>query len=707
MTLRRAVLLLTGISIAGFAAYAQTTLPNGLTQLGNVIMMQPIPDGSTDEGVKPDRERRPSPVHSLSGPDHDIFTRAFDAADRGDWIAARGLADQGRNDFAKRLIAWRYVMDKNSGASFAEIDAFLRANPAWPMRDTILARAEVAMDPTAAPQAVVGWFGDRTPVTGIGMIRLGDALIAVGRTAQGADWIRKGWISGTFRPDQELAIVQKDGGLLTPDVDRARLANLISRDDATGATRELSRVTDDVQALGRARLAFRSGRAAGENAAGNLPASVANDPGLIYDRARAARRANDNLTAAAFFARPAIKPFIAAYPDKWWGDANLTMRALIASNSCTAAHGVAADTGLTTGSAMAESEFLAGWVALRCLKNPALALAHFQRLEAGVSRPISKSRARYWQGRALEAKGDNARAIAAYRAAAQAPDSFYGQMALARIDPNPVVHINETAADTAGVADDFERDDLTKAIRVLADLGQENILRLFALRAYELHPEPKRAKYLMQTLTDLGFREIAVRVAKSASYAGTTFLTYLYPVIAIPSYVGPGTAPEPAIVLGLIRQETEFDPSAVSKAGARGIMQMMPESARLAASQAGLPYRFNDLTEDPNYTMQLGMTEFAGDLRSWNGSYVLAIAAYNAGPGNARKWVAAMGDPRTPGVDVIDWVELIPFNETRNYVQRVLENAQVYRGRLSGRDAPLRTVNDLYAPVAPPVTVLR
>lgn len=697
MTFRRAVLLLLGIAAIGYAA-AQTVLPSTTT---------PLPDLSTAEGLKPDHERRPSPAHALSAADHDLLGRAFDAADRGDWLGAKGLAENTRGDIGKRLIQWRYVLDKNSGASFAEIDAFLRANPDWPMRDTIVARAELAMDPTAAPAAIVGWFGERTPLTGIGMIRLGDALIAVGRTAQGTDWVRRGWVSGMFRPDQELAIVQKDGGLLTPDVDRARLSNLITNDEIPAAQREMSRVADDVQALARARIAFRSGRGAGETAAGNLPASVANDADLIYDRARAARKANDNAAAAAFFARPGIKPFIAAHASKWWGDANLAIRALIQSNSCTAAHAIAAETGLTSGTEFSESEFLAGWVALRCMKNPAMALPHFQRLEAGVGRPISKSRARYWQGRAWEAKGDTARAVAAYRAAAQYPDTFYGQMALARIDASPVVHLNETAADANSAADATEADDMTKAIRVLGDLGQENILRLFALRAYELHPEAARAKYLMQMLTNMGFREIAVRVAKSASYAGATFQDYLYPVIPVPSYVGPGTAPETAFVLGLIRQETEFDPDAVSGAGARGIMQMMLASAQLAASQAGLPYRPNDLTADPSYNMQLGMTEFAGDLRSWNGSYVLAIAAYNAGPGNARKWIAAMGDPRTPGVDIIDWVELIPFNETRNYVQRVLENTQVYRGRLAGRDAPLRTVNDLYAPRVPDVKVLK
>jgi soluble lytic murein transglycosylase len=708
MTYRRAALFLIGTSAAALVAYAaaQTTLPNGLTQLGNVIMMQPIPDGSTDNGLTIDRERRPSPVHTLSAADHDLYTRAFDAADRGDWTAARSLAGQGHDATATRLITWRYVLDKNSGAVFADIDGFIKNNPNWPLRDTLLARAEVAMDPSMAPGAVLAWFGARTPVTGLGMVRLGDAMIALGKTTAGRDLVRRGWISGSFRPDQELAIVQKDGGLFSPEVDRARLANLISRDDAVGAGREISRVDDDVQRLGRARLAFRTSRAAGERLADALPASLASDPELLFDRARAARRANDNTTAAALLQRGSLKAFAAAHAARWWGEVNLVARALVASGDFRGAYGIVSDTGLTTGTEFSESEFMAGWIALRFLHSPNQGLVHFRKLEAGVSRPISLARARYWKGRCFEANGNLADAYGQYKLAAQAPESFYGQMGLARIDPTPTVHINDTQIDASGVAGDFEADDVVRAIRVLADLGQENILRIFAVREQELHPDARRVKYLAQTLTQLGFREIAVRVAKTASYAGTPFLTYLHPVIPLPTYPGAGTAPEPAFVLALIRQETEFDPDAVSKAGARGLMQLMPGSARTDANRAGLQYRPNDLTGDPNYNIQLGMVEFAGDVSDWNGSLVLAIASYNAGPGNVRKWVAANGDPRSPAVDPVDWIEEIPFNETRNYVQRVLENAQIYRSRLAGRDVPSRILIDLYAPLAPQVKVV-
>ncbi len=687
-------------------AYAQSGLPGGITQSGGVISMQPIPDGSTDSGYQPSNERRYSPVRVLSAADHDLFGRAFDAGDRGDWIGARSLAAQGHDPIAQRLIQWRYVLDKNSGASFVEIDGFLRANPDWPLHDTLLARAEQAMDPTMSPQAAIAWFGGRQPVTGVGMVRLGDAMIAAGRASDGRAMVQRGWISGNFRPDQELAIVQKDGGLLTPDIDRARMNNLISRDDATAARREMARVDDDGQKLGEARLAFRSSRAQGEALAVRLPASVADDPELLFDRARAARRANDYASAAQMLQRGSLRAFIAAHPDKWWAEVNLTARGLLQAGDARSAYALVADTGLSSGTEFSESEFLAGWIALRFLKTPNRALPHFKKLEAGVSRPISLARARYWEGRCYEAMGDPGAAAAAYQLAAQAPDTFYGQIALARIDATPTLHVNDTAVDGAPVKAEFEADDLTRAIRVLGDLGQENLLRVFALRAQELHPDARRVKVLAQTLTDLGFREIAVRVAKTASYGGLTMLPYTHPVIPIPAYAGPGTAPDPAMVLGLIRQETEFDPDAVSKAGARGLMQLMPASAQTDSARAGLMYRPNDLTADPNYNVQLGMVEFSGYVSNYGGSLVLSIASYNAGQGNVKKWLVQNGDPRSAGTDPIDWIESIPFNETRNYVMRVLENTQIYRNRLAGRDQPLRILNDLYAPNPPGVRPL-
>jgi soluble lytic murein transglycosylase len=208
----------------------------------------------------------------------------------------------------------------------------------------------------------------------------------------------------------------------------------------------------------------------------------------------------------------------------------------------------------------------------------------------------------------------------------------------------------------------------------------------------------------MTLLVEWGYPEIAVRLAKTISYAGAPMPQFTHPVIGLPAYAGPGTAPEQPLVLGLIRQETEFDAWAVSSAGAKGLMQMMPASAKIAAKANNQPYRPEALLSDTSYNMQLGMTEWRGHLDRYGGSWVLAIASYNAGPNNVKKWLASNGDPRT--IDPIDWIEQIPFSETRNYVQRVLENTEVYRARLAGKDVPLRILADLYAPDAPRMTVL-
>ncbi|HWA90774.1 MAG TPA: lytic transglycosylase domain-containing protein [Rhizomicrobium sp.] len=703
MSRSRAFLALAAL-LAGAAAVAAQNLPAGLTQQGSVIMMQPIQDyDGADNGLQVSGERHAGRLHFFSAADHDLYSRAFDAADRGDWLAARALAGQGRDGAAKRLIDWRYLLDKNSGASFDEINAFLKANPDWPGRDTLYARAEAALDLNMTPSQVVAWFGTRAPASGIGKVRLGEALIATGKTAQGRDLIRDAWIKNSFEPDQELSIVLKDGGLFTPETDRQRLNNLLWRDDTGSAKRQIARVTNEAQQIANARLMLRSNPSAGEAQASLL---AADDPDLLFDRARAARRAQNYNQAEALLLRSMSLSNDRSHPAKLWLEANILAREALKSQDYRTAYRLVDATNFQPGDEFSEAEFMAGWIALRFLKEPKSAMPHFRKLEAGVSRPISLARAHYWEGRAYEAMGDNANAWEQYHLAAKTPTTFYGQVALARIDATPTLHIVDTPLDTQSGKAAFEQEDMLHAMRVLADLGQVSLLRTFALRYEDENPDAQHTALLCQALTDMGFREVALRVAKQASYAGILYLPFTHPTIPVPVYRGPGTGPENAVVLGLIRQETEFDPAAVSGPGARGIMQIMPATAKHSAALAGIPYRPNDLVSDPSYNMQLGMAEFGDNMNDWSGSLVIAAAAYNAGPTNARKWLNNNGDPRSPASDPIDWIELIPFNETRNYVMRVLENTQIYRNRLAGRDQPLRIMSDLYMPNPPPAKVL-
>jgi soluble lytic murein transglycosylase len=686
-------------SLAG----AQTPLPAGLIRQGNTIMMAPVTD--SDNGPAISSERRVGLVRYLSAPDHDVYDRAFSAADRGDWVAAKGLAASGHDTTANKIIQWRYLLDKNSGASFGEISAFILSNPDWPARDTLFARAEKAISSNTDSHAVVAFFGSRDPVTGLGDVRLGDALIATGNVARGKALIQKGWIEGSFEPTDEFDIISRHGDILTPDIDAQRLNNLLWRNEITEAKRELSRVSSATQQIAQIRLQLKQNPSTGLHAAESLDAT--SDPGLVYDLVRAYRRQNDISEIASLVARAPDRQVAAMGPNAWWSELNIATRDALQTRDYASAYRIAANTGLTAADSTnyTEAQFLAGWIALRFLNQPDTALNHFHLLAKAAARPISRGRAYYWIGRAHEAAGNLADAAAAYHTASQVPETFYGQLALAKIDSTPHIHLTETAAAAATSA--YESDNLSAAIRVLADLGQESLLRVFAMQDATVYSEPGHMKALCADLTKMGFREIAVRVAKQASYDGVYFINYLYPTTSVPAYLGNGTAPDPAFVHGIIRQETEFDPTATSAPGARGLMQLMPESARIAAGQAGLTYRPNDLMTDTTYNMQLGMTELGARISDYGGSLPLAAAAYNAGPGNVSKWMNTYGDPRSPTTDPIDWIEEIPFTETRNYVQRALDNMEVYRQKLSPGDQTLQIVRDVYFPRTADIRVLR
>ncbi len=646
-------------------------------------------------------ELRISGYRYLPAAEHDLYVKAFAMAQKGDRKGAIALAHQGKEPIAERILQWSYVLDRNAGASFSEIDAFLKGNPDWPLRDTLYVRAENAIGPDMPASAVVAWFGNRTPASSLGRLKLGEALVATGNLARGRTEIQRAWTEGTFESKDEPGILKRDAQFLSPEVNEERLDNLLWRDDINGAKRQIDLVDAETKKLAQARIALKSGGTAATHALDNISGAQSSDPSLTFDRARAARRAGNNKQAQSLLQQIPVRNLPQRFASRWWGEVNLNARQALQDGDPRSAYGLVNDTGLTSGTEFADAEFFAGWLALRYVGDARAALAHFRKLDAGVSRPISKARARYWMARAYEALGDLGNSQAQYALAAEVSETFYGQLAQARIESAPVLHLSDTDIDVAPAKADFDRLELVRAMRLLADLGEEGTLRTFANRVAELYPQPRQQKLLLQLMVDLGYREVAVRLAKAASYNDLPMLEFTHPVIALPEYRGRGSAPEPALVMGLIRQETEFDPNAVSSAGARGVMQLMPSTARAAARTAGLAYRPNDLLTKPNYAIQLGTVELGGLLQDLSGSLVLAIAAYNAGPTNARKWVSLNGDPRSGKVDPIDWIEAVPFSETRNYIQRVLENMQVYRNRIAGKDQPLRILADLYYPSTP------
>ena len=678
-----------------------------LAQSAGVVMMQPIPDVTA--GAPAIAGARPSTIRVLSPADHDLFQRALAAAAKGDWAGALALGDQGKDTTARQLLQWRYALDKNSGAKFADIDAVMKFAAGWPLKGTLQARAEAALIPDAVtppaltPTQTVAWLEGRTPNSSLGRVRLGEALVATGQTAKGGPMIARGWAEGSFDDATEAAILSHDAAYLTPDSDKSRLENLLWRRENSAAQHELARVDAQTAAVARARILLDGGT---KSAKAALEAVVtSSDPGLLFAWARALRLEHKDDDAHRMLLRIAPATLAREHTARWWAEVNVEARDALHSGDPKGALALVEHAALPVGDAFVEQQFLGGFIDLRLLKDPTGALIYFKRLGANVSRPISKSRAEYWLGRTYEAMADAPAAISHYRLAAAYPETFYGQLALARTQAAPLLHVNDTDV-TAAAKSEIESDPLMPQIRVLADLGDASDLRQFAEADAQVYSSPRHMKAFMQSLTEWGYPEFALRLAKEASYAGATMLDYTHPLIALPPYKAATTPPDPALVLGLIRQETEFDPYAVSVAGARGLMQVMPDSAKKSARIGGLPYRPGDLLSDRDYNIQLGMIEASGHLATWNGSVVLAAAGYNAGDTNAWRWVAAFGDPRGGAVDPLDFIEQIPFSETRNYVQRVLENMEVYRDRLAGKDVPLQILADLYAPATPVAVVL-
>jgi soluble lytic murein transglycosylase len=675
-----------------------------------VRMMAPIPDSQPVIVSPTVATAIPAPrPASSSAASRSLLDQTVTAAKNGEWSRAQRLASETGNRSAMLLVEWLYLSDRGTDASFGQVSAFLNAHPNWPRRDALLTRAEEAMPTDIDPRLVIEWYGDRDPLTATGMVRLGEAHLVAGNRDRGMDLIRKAWTEEGFSASDEDALLRTHGDILRDADHRARLDQRLAVDDIAAARRQISRVDGSARRVAEARLRLKSGPDAVASIMGSLPAELHANRGLLHDASRAYRRRDRNEEAYQVLLKTPADSVIANSPEGWWSERHTLTRDALRDRRHQLAYDIVSRHGLRSGAGFADAEFLSGWIALRFLNKPDAALKHFQNLANGVTLPISVARAYYWSGRSEEALQHPSEAITYYRRAAEHPETFYGQLAQARIEDAPVLRLNwdsqtPTRADEAA----FNTDERIGVIRILSQAKDRTLARLFAVRiANDTPPDAKKLQLLAQLITSQGDPAMGVRVAKLASYNGVMLLSHLAPVVTLPRFPGNQAGPDPALVLGVTRQESEFDPAVVSSAGARGLMQLMPATARRAATMNRMGFRLNDLTTNPRYNMQLGMVTLDDYLAYWGDSYVLAIASYNAGPTNVRKWVEANGDPRDSSVDPIDWIELIPFSETRNYVQRVLENIEVYRNRLSGSDQRLAILSDLYRPKLPNRVVLK
>ncbi|MCI4644842.1 MAG: lytic transglycosylase domain-containing protein [Hyphomonadaceae bacterium] len=640
--------------------------------------------------IKPDRHYASEVV---STQDAEILHLALDAASDGDWLYVRRLQGQARADIVRDMILWRRAASGAPDLTFQELANALDQLADWPRTTQMRARAEEIIRTSGLPlNQQVEWLEASGPLTGDGKVALALALHSLGERGRASEVAREAWSGNTLSQDSISLLLSRFNSVFTQEDHRARTDFLLWTRQRSEASRMMSYLTSDWRALVDARIKLQAGRRGVDAAIEAVPAALQNHPGLLYDRAYWRRRRGMRSEAVPLLVDIDGNDVPAAGRGRLWDERNIALRNELKEADFPSAYALSAPHGMSSGADFAEAEWVSGWIALRHLGNAQTAQGHFETLGDNVSTPISSSRAAYWSGRALEAMGDGEAARTAYEEAAQYNYTFYGQLAAERTGARQIVFAASSAPNQADRAA-FEARPLVKALRLLAEAGQAGTFRTFA---YHLDDQlESEADFLL--LKELGedylYADIGVRGAKSGLARGVIAADAAYPVVDFPLLREPRV--ERPLMLALSRQESEMNPGAISHANARGLMQFIPSTAQAEARMLGLPYRTSWLTDDPGYNMTIGGAHLDTLLGRFNGSYVMTAAAYNAGASRPTQWIEDYGDPRRGEVDPVDWVEFIPFSETRNYVQRVLENTQVYRHRVSGEAVDIRLSEDL------------
>ncbi len=599
---------------------------------------------------------------------------ALDAGDAGETATARAREASLRDPVARDLAAWRRLT--RGEGDWPEAARFLAARPDWPRLALIRAAAERGIAPQADRAAVLDFFAGAAPQTGAGALTLAQTM---GDAAEARAMLETAWLTLEMT-DAELAAFQRAHPAPTRRLAEARLDEMLWRGAAGQARAMLPHVGPGWRALAEARMALRARETGVDALIARVPAALSSDPGLAYERFLWRLRAGRDADADELLHQRTGSQAALGRPEIWAARRVGRVRAALGDGRIAEAYRLASLHHLQGGARFAELEWLSGWIALRHLGDPARAAAHFDAHRRAVSTPISLGRAGYWLGRAHEAMGDETLARRWHAAGAEHPTSFYGQLAAERIGRD----IRADLAENAPLADPdalLRRDDRARAALLLQQAGHTQRARLFLLHAAETARDRETFSALGALALRMGRPELAIRVGKAAAAAGHVIMPLYYPLedglMRLDSV-------EPALAKAIARQESEMNPLAVSPAGALGLMQLMPRTAEATARRLGLPYRQARLTTDPAFNARLGGAYLAQMLDRFGGATILAAAAYNAGPNRVDAWLAQSGDPRDPRIDAVDWIESIPFRETRNYVQRVMEGLHVYRVRLGG-----------------------
>lgn len=622
-------------------------------------------------------QKGPLETKTLSDKDFEITKVVFDYVDRKQWRLALSDAQKVQDKTIYTLVNWMYLIDTQSGASFNEYQTFIKNHKDWPRINRIkfLAEHKINFD-NNSPTSIIEYFSNNPPLSGFGRLRLAEAFLENNQTEKARNLVKDGFKDAELSKN-DLKYFSKIFKKFLTHQDYVLRADYFAYEAKYKDLRDtIEYLNSDYQKLYNARAALFTKRSA-DNLISQIPQSLKEDPGLIYDRIKWRRkkaRFDDALTLMNQSASDSLMR------NQYLAKERLSVgRDKISDKEYKVAYDILKDHRLNEGADYAEIEWHLGWIALSFTNQTDVALNHFLKMNAAVTYPISKARAAYWIGRTYKKLGQASQANSWFRTGSQYGTTFYGQLSHIELNEKRFT-INNNFKFNEDKYEDFKKNNpQAKSVVVLKELNRtkytKDILRHLGdpeqNRTFE---EISMAGVLAQEIERLDF---AIQIAKNASYKNLNFLEISYPKIEVPKQVKGQKILDSSVILSLIRQESEFDTSANSKVGAKGLMQIMPATAKLLSKVTSVDFSREKLTKDKDYNLALG-SYYISDLDDNFGSHYLAFAAYNAGPHRVEKWIKTYGDPRRKQIDAIDFIELIPFHETRNYVQRVSENINVY-----------------------------
>jgi soluble lytic murein transglycosylase len=626
--------------------------------------------------IKPDIDK--SKFYSQK--DFALAKKAVSEMKKSDWTNALKTAKKAKDKSIYNFIEWRHLLTEGNKASFYDYLNFINANKDYPRLGRIKYLAEHKLsNEKITPGKIIDWFGDEEPLSGYGKMILGESYILTGQNEQGKKLIKEGWITADLSKTELSLFRKKFKNYLNAEDYIQRADYLAWENKYRDLKRMLRYLPKDYELLYNARQLLMSKSYGVDQAIKNVPDRFKNDAGLNFDRLKWRRKRGRIDSSAEILLNVKNTKDYLVRPDKWWDEREIISRSLIYEKKYELAYKIASNHALIEGSDYAAAEWMSGWIALSFLDDPLLSKDHFQNFYNNVSYPISTSRGAYWLARSYKALGDKENSKKWFEEAAKYLTTYYGQLAFLELNPNENFELSKDMEVDKKYREKFYSKELVKITYLLDELNEDKYTK-FILRHLANENIENGSEILASELsTNIGRFDFAIQIAKIASYEKRFHNKFNYPIISTPKNINGRKIPESAFILSIIRQESEFDLSANSHAGAKGLMQLMPYTAKLVAKQAKLPYVKSRLTTDPEYNINLGSHYVAGLILDYDGAYPFAIAAYNAGPNRVKYWKKINKDPQKKQIDYVDWIELIKFRETRNYVQRVLENYNVYR----------------------------